>query len=83
MAIVPNPVENGPISVYYNSFNNNDYLVRVYNTLGETLFEQYFSFTAGINGFKISSDNLSNGAYLIVLESENTYSRKKFMILRP
>ncbi len=82
LAIVPNPISDGTLSVYYNSFNSGDYLARIYTTLGDVIFEKYFAFQSGVNGFKIVLDNLAQGAYMLVLESENTYARRKFMVLK-
>ncbi|HXB38947.1 MAG TPA: PKD domain-containing protein [Bacteroidia bacterium] len=82
LAIVPNPSSGGTLNVFYNSFNDGDYLVHIYNTLGDIIFERYFAFKSGINGFKISLDDLAQGAYVIILQSENTYARKKFVVLK-
>jgi PKD repeat protein len=83
LAIIPNPASGSTINVYYNSFNSANYLATVYNALGEIVFELYFSFQAGVNGFKILNDGLAPGPYILVLQSENTYARRKFIVLKP
>lgn len=82
LSIVPNPANGDNINVYYNSYNAADYLAEIYNTMGEKVFEEYFSFGFGINGFKISTSSLSQGTYILVLQSEGTYARRKFLVTR-
>ena len=82
LAIAPNPVpSSGYIDAFYNSYNSNDYLVQIYNILGQEMFEEYFAFESGINEFKISAANFSTGVYIMVLQSGNSYIRKKFYVI--
>lgn len=82
LVIAPNPVRNRSyIDAFYNSFLDGDYLVSVFNALGETMFEEVFSFQTGINEFKISNSNLCTGLYILVMQNGNNYSRKKFYIM--
>jgi PKD repeat protein len=81
LVIAPNPVSNGYIDAFYNSYNDNTYLTQVYNALGQKMFEEYFSFQLGVNEFKISTANLSSGVYVLVLQAGNSYIRQKFYII--
>ena len=82
LTIVPNPASNNSyIDAFYNSYNANDYLVQIYNILGQEMFEEYFSFQGGINEFKISAVNYAAGVYVMVLQSGNSYIRKKFYVI--
>lgn len=81
LAIAPNPVSNGYIDAFYNSYDDNNYLTQVYNALGQKMFEDYFSFQLGINEFKISTANFSSGVYVLVLQAGNSYIRQKFYII--
>ncbi|MHB8261169.1 MAG: PKD domain-containing protein [Bacteroidia bacterium] len=82
LTIVPNPVaNNGYVDAFFSSYSSADYLTQVYNSLGQKMFEEYFSLENGINEFKISTANFSSGVYLMVLTSGNSYIRKKFYII--
>ena len=82
LVIAPNPVSNGYVDAFYNSYNDNTYLGQVYNALGQKLFEEYFAFQFGVNEFKISTANLSSGVYVLVLQAGNSYIRQKFYIIK-
>ncbi|MFI5142039.1 MAG: T9SS type A sorting domain-containing protein, partial [Bacteroidia bacterium] len=81
LVIAPNPVSNGYVDAFYNSYNDNSYLAQVYNALGQKMFEEYFAFQLGINEFKISTVNLSSGVYILVLQAGNSYIRQKFYLI--
>ncbi len=80
MAIIPNPIENGSLNVFYNSFTNADFLVTIYDPIGRIIHEEYFTFQQSINGFKIPTADFSNGLYILSIHSENTYARRKFVV---
>jgi PKD repeat protein len=82
LTIVPNPASNNSyIDAFYNSYNSDDYEVQIYNILGQEMFEEYFAFQSGINEFKINAVNFSAGVYIMVLQSGNSYIRKKFYVI--
>jgi PKD repeat protein len=81
LTIVPNPASNGYVDAFYNSYNDNNYLAQIYNALGQKMFEEYFAFQMGINEFKISTENLSSGVYILVLQAGNSYIRQKFYVI--
>lgn len=82
LSIVPNPViNNGYIDAFFNAYAPADYLTQVYNAIGQKVFEEYFSFETGVNEFKINSVNLSSGVYIMVMQSGNSYIRKKFYVI--
>ncbi len=80
LAIIPNPVENGELNVFYNSLITGDFLVTVYDPLGRIIVQEYFTFLPGINGFKIPTPNFLSGVYVLSLLSQNNYTRRKFII---
>jgi PKD repeat protein len=80
LAIVPNPVENNELNVFYDSFTDSDFLVNVYNPLGQIVFEEYYTFLSGINGFKVSTIGFAKGLYIITIFSDKTYARRKFVV---
>jgi PKD repeat protein len=81
LAIAPNPISDGYVDAFYNSYNDNNYLAQVYNALGQKMFEEYFSFQLGVNEFKISAANFSSGVYVLVLQAGNSYIRQKFYLI--
>lgn len=80
LSIVPNPSINGQVHVYYDSYNDATYIGSVYNTLGEKVFEASYYFQRGVNGFVFSSDGFAQGSYVLILRSENNYTRRKFLV---
>lgn len=83
LSIVPNPVTNNDyVEGFYNAYTDNNYLAQVYNALGQKVFEAYFAFQSGLNGFKINTSGFSTGMYVMVLQSGNSFIRKKFYITR-
>ena len=80
LAIVPNPVDNGILNGYYNSFTGSDFLIVIYDPLGRLITEEYFTFQQGINGFQIDVSDYSEGVYIVTLLSGNTYARRKFIV---
>ena len=48
----------------------------------QKLFEENFAFQIGINEFKINSNNMSSGLYVIVMQAGNSYIRQKFYIIQ-
>lgn len=82
LTIVPNPVStSGYIDAFFNAYVPGDYLAKVYNAIGQKMFEEYFSFDFGINEFKISTVNFSSGVYIMVMQAGNSYIRKKFYVI--
>jgi hypothetical protein len=80
LSITPSPSVNRLIQVYYDSYNEAEYTGRIYDALGRKVYEARFYFQVGVNGFTISSDGMSEGTYILLLQSENTYSRRKFQV---
>jgi len=81
LTIVPNPAADDYVTAFFNAYAPNKYLSQVYNSLGQKVFEEYFVFDFGINGFKISTANFSTGVYVMTLQSGNSYIRTKFYII--
>lgn len=83
LSIVPNPVSNNNyIDAFFNTYNDNTYLVQVFNDIGQKIYEENFAFQTGINEFKISSENMAAGLYLMVMQAGNSYIRQKFYIIQ-
>ncbi|HWY38708.1 MAG TPA: PKD domain-containing protein, partial [Bacteroidia bacterium] len=82
ITVVPNPVTKDYIDAFYNAFTDDNYLAGVYNELGQKMFEEYFAFKSGINEFRIDVSGYSDGIYILVLQSGNSYIRKKFCVRR-
>jgi PKD repeat protein len=80
LAIIPDPVENDELNVFYDSFTTGDFLVTIYDPIGRLMTEEYFTFLPGTNGFKIATPGYSKGVYVLTLIYQNTYTRRKFVI---
>lgn len=81
LVIAPNPVTNNEyLEAFYSAYANDKYLVYVYSSLGQKMYVAYFAFTSGINEFKINTSGYSEGMYILVLQSGNSYVRKKFYV---
>ena len=82
LTIVPSPVSNNSyIDAFFNAYAPADYLTQIYNSIGQKMFEEYFSFESGVNEFKISSANFSSGVYILVMQAGNSYIRRKFYVI--
>jgi len=82
LTMAPNPVSsNGYIDAFLNAYSSDNYLTQVYNAIGQKMFEEYFSFEAGVNEFKISTVNFASGVYIMVMQSGNSYIRRKFYVI--
>jgi len=83
VVIAPNPVANNEYAqVYYNAYVDASYLANVYNAQGQTIFRASFPFRTGLNEFKIDTALYPDGVYILVMESGNSYIRKKFQVSR-
>ncbi len=82
LTIAPNPISNEDyLDAFYNAYTDDNYLAQVYNSLGQKMFEEYFSFQRGINEFKINTSGFSDGVYMLALQSGNSFIRKKFYVV--
>ncbi|HKC66652.1 MAG TPA: PKD domain-containing protein [Bacteroidia bacterium] len=81
IAFAPNVVSGGYLDAFYNAYNDNTYLVQIYNALGQKMFEENFAFQLGVNEFKISTADFSSGVYVLVLQAGNSYIRQKFYVI--
>lgn len=82
LVILPNIVQtNTYLEGFYNALTDARYLVSVYDAQGRKIYNAAFSFLQGVNQFRISTDGMAQGAYFLVMESGNSYMRRKFYVV--
>ena len=77
--IFPNP-SNGNFNIIYYSTTDEPLTVRVYNAIGQTVFENTSNKTAGYFSESFDLEKLSNGIYLFEITSASKHSTKKIFI---
>ncbi|HXB38940.1 MAG TPA: PKD domain-containing protein [Bacteroidia bacterium] len=78
---LPNPaVVNSDLNLLYNSAGANNATLHMYNTLGQTVLENDYSFHVGLNQFKVPINNLAEGIYYLILQGDVIKSGIKFLI---
>ncbi|MCS7231357.1 MAG: NosD domain-containing protein [Elusimicrobiota bacterium] len=86
--LYPNPTEIGKVTVRYNLLNNADINVKIYNILGELIFESNYSDTAGEGKIfewlckNNRNEDVASGVYIIKFLVEDKVLNKKFNINR-
>lgn len=81
MALYPNPVSNGNLTVLYNLEESvNQASVKVYDLMGKLVYQQKTSNSSGLNKQKIDLNNIKAGAYVVVLEFDNIHLHKKLIV---
>lgn len=77
--VYPNP-NNGEFTVTFNSDNNYEATLKVYDLTGREVFAKALNVEEYVNQTNIQLNNLETGVYLIELSDGNTRSVKKVMI---
>lgn len=81
IALYPNPVSNGNVTVVYDLEESvNQATVKVYDVMGKLVYQQKSSNSSGLNKHKIDLNNIKAGAYIVVLEFDNTQLHKKLIV---
>jgi hypothetical protein len=76
-AIYPNPVNN-TLNLRFDAQNSSTVQIRIFNTLGQLVLENFQDVKFGINTFSLPLDVLSSGEYYLQLSLSNKSSVLKF-----
>jgi hypothetical protein len=76
-AIYPNPVNN-TLNLRFDAQNSSTVQIRIFNTLGQLVLENFQDAKFGINTFSLPLDVLSSGEYYLQLSLSNKSSVLKF-----
>lgn len=77
IAIFPNPVNN-TLNLRFDAQNSSTVQIRIFNTLGQLVLENFQDAKLGINTFSMPLDVLSSGEYYLQLSLSNKSSVLKF-----
>jgi hypothetical protein len=79
ITVYPNPT-NGAFNISYNAKNDGEYLVRIYDMLGQLVFAQSFAARPGLNSIKIDISQYRQGLYMLELSSTQINGKKNSSI---
>jgi hypothetical protein len=77
--IYPNP-SNGQFNISYNANKEGEYLVSIYNMVGQEIFTQSYGASAGLNYISIDVSRYSQGLYILELSSVTVNGKKSSSI---
>ncbi|HXB38941.1 MAG TPA: T9SS type A sorting domain-containing protein [Bacteroidia bacterium] len=81
LLVFPNPASsNTDLDLFFNASGKSNAHLSLWNALGQVIFETDYYFNAGLNEFKIGTDNLAEGVYFIFLDGDNIKSKVKFLV---
>jgi hypothetical protein len=81
MTVYPNPSSTGEIVLQWSQVLESDLKVKMYNAIGELVFQQTF-FQEGANSLPIQLTNVSSGMYLMEVELNGKSETHRMMINR-
>jgi hypothetical protein len=73
--IYPNPTT-GEFNISYNANSDDNYLVRIYNMVGQIVFNQSYAATTGINTTKLDIGQYRQGVYFLELSTSSLNGKK-------
>jgi hypothetical protein len=80
--VYPNP-SNGTFNLSYFSKDTDHLQIKIYNSIGEVVFEKYISINSGEQNFEINFDDVPESIYIIqLLNSNNDRYTKRLHIIR-
>ena len=80
--VYPNP-SNGTFNLSYFSKDTDHLQIKIYNNIGEVVFEKYISINSGEQDFEINFDDVPESIYIIqLLNSNNDRYTKRVHIIR-
>lgn len=81
LEVFPNPARDYSYLKYYQT-NREDVSVKLYNTLGELVFEDILNYPNGEVTHKINTSNLVEGNYTVLIETGEGRTSKKLFIIK-
>lgn len=72
--IYPNPTS-GQFSLAYNSEQNKNTTVKIYNLVGQVIYSESYTSTTGMNTLKFDISNNSQGIYMLEISSAKAKDR--------
>ena len=79
--VYPNP-SNGIFNLSYFSKDTDHLQIKIYNSIGEVVFEKYISLNSGEQDFEINFDDVPESIYIIELLNSNSerYTKRVHII---
>ncbi|MEI6853574.1 MAG: T9SS type A sorting domain-containing protein [Bacteroidota bacterium] len=79
VVVYPNP-SNGQFNISYNALNDGDYLVKIYNMVGQIVFNQTYGGNFGSNIISLNIGQFGQGIYMLELRSTDLNGKQKSSI---
>ncbi len=79
VVVYPNP-SNGQFNISYNALNDGDYMVKIYNMVGQVVFDQTYGGTFGSNIISLNIGQFGQGIYMLELRSSDFKGKQKSSI---
>lgn len=80
LEIVPNPAVENQTTVKFNSQQRSTTKLAVYDFTGAVVFESEYETEKGLNQFKLSTNGLSKGVYLVKVQNSTEYAESKLIV---
>ncbi|MEI6853874.1 MAG: T9SS type A sorting domain-containing protein, partial [Bacteroidota bacterium] len=79
VAVYPNP-SNGQFNISYNALNDGDFMVMIYNMVGQVVFDQTYGGSFGSNIISLNIGQFGQGIYMLELKSTDLNGKQKSSI---
>lgn len=79
VVVYPNP-SNGRFNISYNALNEGNYQVKIYNMVGQVVYNQSYGAAFGPNTIQLNIDQFGQGIYMLELKSTDTNGKQKSSI---
>jgi hypothetical protein len=79
ITVYPNPTS-GAFNISYNTKNDGEYLVRIYDMVGQLVFAQSYAAGPGLNTIKVDIGQYRQGLYMLELSSTQLNGKKNSSI---
>jgi hypothetical protein len=77
--VYPNP-SNGQFNINYNALSEGDYRVKIYNMVGQIIFDQSYGAGVGLNTISLNIGQFGQGIYMLQLSSTDLKGKQKTSI---
>jgi hypothetical protein len=77
--VYPNP-NNGEFTVSFNTLNIDNYLIKVTNTIGQTVYEEKLDHFSGAYSNKIDISAFTKGVYMLSVSNSRNQTVKKVLV---
>jgi hypothetical protein len=81
LLVYPNPT-NGQFNMSYNAVNDADYIVRIFNSIGQVVFDQSYGAAIGSNKTSFDIGKFRQGIYMLELSTTDSNGKQRSSIYK-